>query len=210
MKESKGVDASSKLLGKGIYDVVDAARMIRRDPYTVVRWVLGERPLHVAPQLPLLCFLDVISLYVISELRRNGVSFREIRRGSEYLTRKLNTSYPFAHKRLATAGEAFLAEIEEWLDVGKHGQHAFQITIQDVLQPIDYGGEELATIWRPAEGVWVNPLVQAGAPCIDGTRVPTRLIADLTTAGENPMDLAEDFALNVSQINDAVAYEEAA
>ena len=210
MSTTRRVGTSSKLLGKGIYDLVEAARMIRRDPYTVAQWTQEEEPLHAVPDSPFLCFLDVISLYVISEFRRRNVSVKEIRRGSEYLTDKLHIPYPFAHQQLATAGEAFFGKIGEWYDVGKRGQGTFETMIRDVLQPIEYGEEELAEIWRPAQGVWVNPLVQAGTPCIDGTRVPTRLVADLTAAGDTLSEIAKDFALDISQIKAAVDYEMAA
>ena len=52
MSTARGVYASTKLLGRGIYDLVEAARMIRRDPYTVARWTQGEHPLHVVPNSP--------------------------------------------------------------------------------------------------------------------------------------------------------------
>jgi uncharacterized protein (DUF433 family) len=210
MNKVAGVSRPSGLLGKGVYDVVDVAKILRRDPYTVARWTQGEDPLYHLPDSPLFCFLDVISLYVISELRRNHVSFEKIRRGSEYLNKKLDTPYPFAHQRLGTAGQAFFAEMEEWIDVGKYGQRAFQAMVQEALQPIKYGLGGLAAVWRPVSGVWINPLVQAGAPCIDGTRVPTQVVAALRAAGESPADIAEDLALDVSQINVAIEYEEAA
>ena len=184
--------------------------MIRRDPYTVARWTQGEHPLHVVPNSPRFTFLDVISLYVISELRRRNVSMEDIRRGGEYLAEKRHIPYPFAHQQLATAGRAFLGNVGEWRDVGKRGQGTFEIMIQDVLRPIEFGSDELAAVWRPAEGVWVNPLIQAGAPCIDGTRVPTRLISDLAAVGERLSDISEDLALDISQLKAAVDYEDAA
>ncbi len=210
MSTARGVYASTKLLGRGIYDLVEAARMIRRDPYTVARWTQGEHPLHVVPNSPRFTFLDVISLYVISELRRRNVSMEDIRKGGEYLAEKRHIPYPFAHQQLATAGRAFLGNVGEWRDVGKRGQGTFEIIIQDVLRPIEFGSDELAAVWRPAEGVWVNPLIQAGAPCIDGTRVPTRLISDLAAVGERLSDISEDLALDISQLKAAVDYEDAA
>lgn len=207
----------TQLLGRGIYDLVEAARMLQRDPYTIARWTQGAESLHPVSQ-PSLCFLDVISLHVISRLRQENVPLKEIRRGGRYLANKLNTPYPFAHQQLATAGAAFFGTLpendesglENWYDLGKWGQGSFQETIQDVLQPIAFGSDQLARVWRPAEGVLVNPLVQAGAPCIEGTRVPTRLIADLISRGESATAIANDLDLEISQVKAAIAYEKAA
>ena len=210
MNTAKGVDASSPLLGKGIYDIVEVARMIRRDPGTVARWTQGEDPLYSGAQGGDFGFLDVVSLYVISQLRQRKVPIEEIRTGGEYLSGKLNTPYPFAHQRLATVGGAFFTELEDWYDVGKWGQGAFQTMIRHVLQPIEFGTDELARVWRPAAGVWINPRVQTGTPCIDGTRIPTRVLADLAAAGEPLEEIADDFDLNPAQVANALVYEKAA
>ncbi len=201
---------STKLLGRGKYDLVEAARMIRRDPHTVARWTQAQPPLHSISASPHLTFLDLVSLYVISELRRRNVSIADIRRGGQYLAERLHTSYPFAHRDLASVGWSFFGKLGDWVDVGKRGQRAFPNTIESVLQPIAFGNDHLAQVWRPAKDVWINPLVQAGAPCINGTRVPTRLIADLVKAGEPLPAIAEDLNLDVSQVEAAVQYEEAA
>ncbi|WP_419837991.1 DUF433 domain-containing protein [Candidatus Poriferisodalis sp.] len=70
----------------------------------------------------------------------------------------------------------------------------------------------MAAIWRPAAGVWVNPAVQAGAPCIDGTRVPTRLVASLARTAEDEeskhlADMCDDYRLTPKQVQQAVDYE---
>lgn len=210
MRPTEGANTSDTMLGKGVYDLVDVARLIRRQPETVARWTQGERSLHTVPPSAWFCFLDVISLYVISELRKRCIPLRDIRRGGEYLADKLDTRHPFAHQRLATVGGAFFGELGNWYDLGKRGQGTFEIMIEKVLNPIEYGLDDLAAIWRPTEGVWVNPLIQAGSPCIDGTRVPTRVVAGMAAAGEPTEDIAHDFALEIPQVEAALAYERAA
>ncbi len=200
---------SDTFIGKGIYDQVDAARLIRRHPETVARWTDGKQSLHPVSPSAYLEFLDVISLYVISQLREREVSLNDIRRGREYLTERLQTPYPFAHRRLATVGTAFFGEIEQWVDVGRRGQGAFKTMITDVLAPIGYGSDGLASVWKPAPGVWINPLIQTGSPCIEGTRVPTRVLAEMAAAGDDPAEIADDYALELIQVEAALAYEQA-
>lgn len=199
-----------RLLGRGIYDLVEAARLVKRDPETVARWTRGREPLYPVSNTRLLSFLDVISLLVVSELVECKVPKREIRNGAQYLADTLDTEYPFAHEELATAGAAFFGNVGDWVDVGKRGQGAFEPVILHLLKPIEYGSDRLAAIWRPSSGVWVNPAVQAGAACVDGTRVPTRIIAQLVEAEEDPEDIAEDLHLELSSVEAALAFERAA
>ena len=203
-----------RLLGRGIYDIVEAARIVRRNPDTVARWTRSNHPLHPVEHDRIISFLDLISLWVISELIRRGVPKREISAGGQYVAEQLDTSYPFAHQDLATVGAAFfgkdLSDIKDWVDVGRGGQGSFPVVIEELLKPIEFGADHLAIIWRPENGIWLNPGVQAGAPCIDRTRVPTRLVADLKTAGEHIEDIASDLNLDITQVSAALEYELAA
>jgi len=96
------------------------------------------------------------------------------------------------------------------VDIGKSGQLAFHDTIKNYLRPVEYGPDELAAVWRPANGVWVNPKVQAGSPCVDGTRVPTGVLAALIDEDEDPEDVADDYELDVTQVIAALEFERAA
>ena len=201
---------SEPLLGRGIYDIAEAARIVRRHPETVARWTRSEHPLHPIDHDRIISFLDLISLWVISELIRRGVSRREVRAGGAYIARKVGTDYPYAHRDLATVGAGFFGNLEAWVDVGKGGQGSFPLVIEGLLDPIEFGADRHASIWRPRNGVWLNPDVQAGAPCIDGTRVPTKVVADLEAAGEHLDNIANDLNLDVTQVSAALEYELAA
>ena len=72
------------LLGRGIYDIAEAARIVRRHPDTVARWTRGTDPLNHVESDRIISFLDLISLWVISELIRRGVPRR--RSGQEEST----------------------------------------------------------------------------------------------------------------------------
>ena len=203
--------AATSLLDRGIYDIVEVAQLLRRGRQRVEGWVRGglhdEPPLYVAEFGDRFSFLDLVSLHVISELLDRGVSVGELRHGAEYLRERLGTDRPFAHKSLATVGSGFFAEVGEWIDVGRGGQGAFKSVIVPLLQPIEYGTDGLARIWRPHEMVWINPEVQAGTPCIEGTRVPTRTVFDLVTADADIDEIADDFTLDEPQIRAAVEFE---
>lgn len=211
-------ETDPRLLGRGIYDVVEVAWLIGRSPDTVAHWT-SKRARAGAFLEPLLDglfnFHDLISLYVISELLRRGVKRKDIIAGGHYMAEQLDISRPYAHERLATVGASFFGEIDkEWLDVGKGGQAAFAEVVQPLLRPIDFGADGLASLWRPAPGVALNPEIQSGSPCVEGTRVPTRLLVELVASGpddeldaEEVEDLADDYNLTPGQVRAAITYE---
>lgn len=201
------------LLGKGIYDLVEAARIIKRNPDTIGGWTKGGDPLHPVARDRILSFLDLISLWVISELLKRRVSRRDIKSGRDYAADQVGTEYPFAHRGLATVGTGFFTrpdKSKDWVDAGKGGQGSFQTVIKDLLRPIEYGPDLLAVKWRPVKGILLDPAIQAGAPCIEGTRVPTMVVADLKKAGEHIEDIADHMRLDSAQVNTALEYELAA
>lgn len=197
---------AQKHLGCGLYDLNEAAHLISRDPQTLARWALGPNGLLPAGSKSL-SFLDLISLRVIAELRDRSVSLADIRRASSYLSDVLSTRHPFAHERLATAGTAFFAELETWVDAGKRGQLAFDEIVEPALRRIEFGEMGLAERWRPSAGVLIDPTIQAGAPCVDGTRVTTTLVAGLADDGYYVDEIASEYDLEEAQVEQALEFE---
>ena len=196
------------LIARGIYDGVEVARLIRRDPSAVAGWTTSRRnsPAIVEPDLAdLFSFVSLVSLHVVSELRRRGVKRKDIYQGGRYLAQRLGTSHPFAHEGLATVGHGFFAEVGPWLDVGSGGQQAFQGVIEPLLRPIRFE-RGLASSWRPADGVLLDPRVQAGSPCIEGTRVPTAVVRALVER-QGLERVLDDLRLTREEAGAAVAYE---
>ncbi|HVE46028.1 MAG TPA: DUF433 domain-containing protein [Acidimicrobiales bacterium] len=204
---------TSLLIGRGIYDPTEAARLVRVHPDTLARWTTGKDPLLTAAFERFFDFDDLVSLLVISELWRRKVLTSEIRRGIEVLAQELGVDRPLAHmdapKRLATVGRAFFADIGEWADAGKGFQLAFQPMIEPVLRPLEYDTQGMAHLWRPLPFVTATPAVQAGTPCIESTRVPTATIEGLVHVGEALDDIAFDLDLEIEQIEAALRFEAA-
>lgn len=206
-------NVTSALIGRGIYDPTEAAQLVRVHPAVLTRWTTGKQSL-VAPAFErFFDFEDLISLLVIAELWRRNVQTSEIRRGIEVLADEFGVDRPLAHidasKWLATVGKAFFANIGEWADAGKGFQLAFQPMIEPVLRPIEYDTFGMAHLWRPVELVTATPDVQAGAPCIETTRVPTTTIDGLVRVGEKVEDIAFDLDLEIEQIDAALRFEAA-
>jgi uncharacterized protein (DUF433 family) len=205
--------ARSALLGRGIYDPTEAARLLRVHPETLARWTTGEDPLVKPAFDRFFDFEDLVSLLVIAELWKRHVPTDEIRFGVKALGRELGVERPLAHidapKRLATVGRAFFANIGEWADAGRGFQLAFQPMIEPVLRPLEYNSHGMAHVWRPVEFVTATPAVQAGTPCVEATRVPTASIEGLVRVGEEVDDIAFNLDLKLEQIEAALRFEAA-
>lgn len=177
-------------LGRGIYDVAEVARLLRKTRGRVEGWTRprsGRPPLLTGELVGLFSFWDLISLRVIGELIDRGVPRDAIATGAEHLARSLGTNRPFAHKKLATVGAGFFADIT-------------------------FDESAMAKIWRPYPRVWINPEVQAGAPCVDGTRIPTSQIAELlgvdgTSADVDIYEVCDDYQITNKQVRAALNYE---
>lgn len=207
------VVARSILLGRGIYDPTEAARLLRVHPDTLARWTTGDRPIVKPAFDRFFDFEDLISLLMIAELWHRNVPTDEIRTGVEALAGELGVERPLAHmdapKHLATVGRAFFANVGEWADAGRGFQLAFLPMIEPVLKPLEYGSHGMARLWRPIDQVTATPDVQAGTPCVERTRVPTSTISGLVHVGEEIEDIAFDLDLGIAQIEAALRFEAA-
>ncbi len=103
--------ARSPLLGRGIYDPTETARLLRVHSDTLARWTTGQHPLVEPAFDRFFDFEDLVSLLVIAELWKRQVPTDEIRLGVKALGRELGVDRPLAHidapRRLATVGRAF-------------------------------------------------------------------------------------------------------
>jgi uncharacterized protein (DUF433 family) len=190
---------------------------MRVQPATLERWTTGKKAL-LRPSVEFFFdFEDLVSLLVISELWRRNVRTNDIRKGIEALVEALDVDRPLAHadadadaaKSLATVGRSFFANVGEWADAGKGLQMAFQPVIEPVLKPLEYDMHGLAHLWRPLQNVTATPIVQAGTPCIESTRVPTSTIQGLVHVGESIEEIAFDLDLEIEQIEAALRFEAA-
>ncbi len=201
------------LIGRGMYDVVEAARLVRMSPGTIESWVrpTKTRPALIEPELgDYFSFLDLVSLLVVAELRRRGVKPNDIARGVQYLGQEMGLERPLAHRDFATVGAAFWGRRwtdDLWVDVGRGGQMGLLGTFEQSLQPIEFDAQDMAALWRPIDRIWVNPEVQAGSPCIDRTRFETRQVLELVDGGTDPADIAWQFLLEYDDVLTARDWE---
>lgn len=166
---------------------------------------------------PMFSFADLVSFTVAAQIDKRGVSDPHLRRGVEVLRHLHHVSTPLAFGpivgTLATSGSSFIRRREntpgvahEWEDIGRGGQGAFRDIVEIDLRRIKFDGDGSPQRWLPVDGVLMDPRIQAGAPCIAGTRIPTNVAAE-QAARSGIDDVVFDLDLSVQQVEQALAFE---
>lgn len=198
-------------LGGGVYLQAEAAHLTGLPQSTVRRWLELERSvseLPVVSEQPLVSFHDLISLRAVAALRRAGMKLQKIKQGADYIRRERGLLHPLAWEALKTDGvNLYFPDAQSLVAASAGGQRAAQELVAAYLQDVKYkplaSGLRLAASWEPP-GVSIDPLIQRGAPCVEGSRVQIAQLKRYLDAGDTPEYLAELFELDADDIRRAV------
>lgn len=159
-------------------------------------------------------FGELITTRMIAILRSYGITWRAIESAHDYVKSQSGVSYPFATKTF-------------WTDDSDHPTHLYTV-VDDRLVAADRWGQrffkqlrttklvssnglefkgDMAVSWSPYRSVRINPRVQGGMPCIEGTRVPTTVLLASYDSGYGLADVSEHFELTAEQVKDGIAWE---
>lgn len=200
-----------------VYTVSEIAHYIHVHPLTARSWVRRisgrETELEASSGVS---FFDLISAFVIRQLRMMGLSLQRIRRAERYLTEWCGP-YPFAHTVTWTDGAHVLFDPfdptaqglpdSHLLSADELGQQASVEILRQYLRRIEYSPRGIAVAWHPTDAVELNPRRQLGQPCVTGTRIPTRALSLMYKAGEPPEDLASLFDIPRRAVVGALRWE---
>jgi uncharacterized protein (DUF433 family) len=167
-------------------------------------------PVNRRPRQPDHSFSDLISLFVVRELRRHGVTPAKIREGETYLRNLWQTDRPFVSDLIQTDGrdifaddERITGQIERATSGG--GQQVMLDVVREFLHDVRYTDGK-AQLWTPGPHVVVDPRVQFGEPVVEGSRVPTVAVADVAIA-HDAATAARRFRLTPEQARGALDFE---
>jgi uncharacterized protein (DUF433 family) len=199
----------------GIYLQSEAALLTGLPRTTVRRWLQLERgadDISAVTDQPLVSFHDLVSLRAVAALRRMNLSIAKIKKGADVMRRELGIEHPLASEDLKTDGvNLYFPDARDLITVTAAGQMAAQDLVAVYLRDVKYkplaGNHRLAVSWEPP-GVRIDPLIQRGAPCVDGSRVEIALLKRFIDAGDAPEYLAELYELDVDDVRQAVSWYE--
>ena len=210
---------------ESIYDPPEAARYIRAsrnadkvyalDSTKLRRWI--RRSLSNPEQTEssgrdlLINFDELISMRVVAALRSVGVKWSEIDATDRWLQARLGLRYPFATEIVwAGQGELFAQWDDQLVSASRYGQLALDL-LREHLRPF-HGltfdtDTHMAISWEPMDGIVLEPLIQFGAPCIKGTRIPARTVGGMVKAGDSVEWVAQAFEIDLVSVQAACDWE---
>jgi uncharacterized protein (DUF433 family) len=181
-----------------------------------------------------LSFYDLVEAHILRAAVEKDVPLQELRRGLKYLREKHpNNPRPLLTYNFRTDGKYLLVggmlgskakDREALVNSSLHGQlemtGVFQEHLRSLLESFD---EYFNLVGRdrskmpdtifPKGGnkiVSITSGVHSGRPVIEGTRIPTSVIAQRFDAGEDVMALSKDYRVSKEKIEAAIQYERAA
>ena len=215
----------AKYSPQGIYDVPEAARYLRATSHAEELYPVSSRKLigwirrglaspdlsDVAGRELLIEFEDLVSMRVIAALRAAGVSWGEIRATNQWLRDQTRHPRPFATEFLWTGqGQIFAQWTQKLISGSRNGQMAFDL-LREYLIPVHGlkfdSVSQVAISWEASDGVVLEPEIQFGAPCIKGTRIPTRTIVGMIEAGDSPHWVAQAYGISSAEVQAARDWE---
>lgn len=159
-------------------------------------------------------FLELVSFRMIAMMRAFGIKSKDIQLAHNLLRQRWGWSYPFAMEPVWVAKPDVFVRIGNVpVAVTRYWQGALDL-MDEFLLPVQVGfhgltfdPNEQAATWTPSEGVILNPKIQFGEPCIQGTRIPTETIWAFNQAGDGTDILMYMYGLPQFKIEAAIAWE---
>ena len=155
-------------------------------------------------------FHTLIEVYTFFQLRNFGVSVRNVAKAHEFLSKHLNTPYPFAMAEILVDDRKVLFK-DTGILVG--ADIKLQTKIEKVIEPfckkIQFGSDSLAEKFYPKGKnieVVIDPRHQFGQPTIDNSNILAETIYRMYLANEKPEFIAEIYELSVKEVKDAIFF----
>lgn len=216
------------------YTLAEAARYVRLPAATLRSWVLGRqypkadgrgdfppliRPASREPAW--LSFSNLIEAHVLRSLRtEHGVPVKALRSALAYAEKTLGIDRLLLRPELrAEPGKVFLDRYGELIELTASGQLAMRRLFEEHLKRVEWDASRFPVRLYPfvsasapsaERAIVIDPRIAFGRPVMLRKGISTSTIAQRVDAGESVDELAADYGLGPSEIEQAVVYERAA
>jgi uncharacterized protein (DUF433 family) len=206
------------------YTVGEAAHYLGVPKSTMRAWFVGQRNFRSVirpadPQKLGLSFSNLVEAYMLTAIRRrHNIALPTIRRGLDYLVRKLGAKRPLLEQQFATNGvDLFVEHLGEVINISRDGQVEMADLIRAYLERVERDPQGLPIKLYPftrrqppreqPRTVVIDPRVSFGRPVLAGTGVPTAVLAEQFKAGDPVPLLAKEYGADEEAIWDAIRCE---
>jgi uncharacterized protein (DUF433 family) len=221
---------TTTVLDREMFSEAEASRLLRVPQSTLHWWLDGGtyRSRHYRPVIRVeatgersVTWAEFVEAGLLREYRRtHGVALSELRMVIDRLRDEFESPYPLAHYRpFVGPGRELLLEVqrETGLDADlclvavANDQLLLTPAAESFVQRVEWA-EDIAVSWRPHDDplspVRMAPDVRFGKPAIKG--ISTEALWEHVESGEDLIEVAEAFDLDVDDVRWALAYETSA
>ncbi|MGD1950580.1 MAG: DUF433 domain-containing protein [Leptolyngbyaceae cyanobacterium] len=213
------------------YSIGDAAKYLRIPAATIRSWTVGRKYPKAdgagffAPLIPipdrkpkLLSFTNMVEVHVLRAIRQHhNVDLGKVRKALDYIENTLPVVHPLAHAEFRTDGvDLFIERYGELINASSAGQTQLKDSLQAHLERIEPDDSGLAIKLYPFTRtheesnpriVVIDPRIAFGRLIIEGTGIPTSVLAERYRAGDSMDDLAEDYRCDRIKVEEAIRCE---
>ena len=229
-KTKAGIHGGVDPRERPIYTIKEAASYLGIHPRTLRSWVKGQpystktgdrwfAALVTDPPDEGLSFMNLVEAYVLTALRRQQfVPMKDIRQALNRIFKEdPKAKHPLATRQFATLGPKLFLEGTGG-PITPSGQTSFGSFLTAYLTRIEHApdgwGSKLYPFPRSLMGqanaprsVSISATLAFGRPVLDGTRIPTSVVAQRLVTGETPEEIAEDYDRSVGDVLNAIRWE---
>ncbi len=167
-------------------------------------------PQRRRPHSRIYSYADVVGLRTIAMLRRQGVSFPELKKVRGFF--ESNTNEDWANRRFFVVGRrVFFTHEDAVLAAKPLGQRVDReiIDLGPIVSDVEGAVRQLTQRTPDQIGVVIQDrLIMGGAPTIAGTRIPTATIDEFHRSGYGDQDIIREFPrLEPADIRVAIDHE---
>ncbi len=215
-----------QLVGIGLYDSREAARLAGTRPATIRRWLEGYdragqsypplwEPALSGEQELVLDFRDLMEIRAVVMFRQRKVGLQTMRKAIRRAAQIVGHDRPLSSLAFKTDGaRIFFEEVdpesgEPRIEDLFTGQREMRTIIERTLHNIDYE-QDVPGRWWPMgrrARVMVDPRRSFGQPIEAETFIPTRTLALAAEAEGNAAKAAQVFEIPIAAVNRAVRFE---
>lgn len=215
------------LIGIGLYDRTEAARLTGAKPSTIARWLTGYTTRSGVKHEPMwrpdveiegeltLSFRDLMELRAALAFKGQGLSTQMIRKAIRKAEEIIGLDHPFSTTRFRTDGASIMVEVEpeegepRMLDIFRN-QYVIKAVIEQSLKDVVFDGMRPIQ-WRPcgaSGGILIDPAHAFGQPVEESCFVPTRTLADAVDAESGDLArISQLYEVPLGAVRRAVKFE---
>jgi len=203
------------------YSIEETANYLHIPASTLKAWTRGRNYLTggkrilvqpviepADPRNKLLSFYNLAEAHILRATRERDIPLKNVRSAIHYV-RELypNDPHPLLSQDFLTYGkQVFIEHLGSLVSATRRGQLAMRDILEEYLERIerDEIGRPRQVVPIYSRRIAINPLVSSGKPTVKGTGIMISVLMDRANAGETIPDLAKDYGLQASEVEEAI------